>query len=1026
MGNHWLPSSVALLVWLVSGAAHGDGVVISELMASNRSTLPDADGDFVDWVELYNTGDLAADLAGWSLTDDPLEPAKWVFPAVQIAARGFIVVFASGKDERDPAAELHTNFNLLSEGEYLGLHDSSGQAASVYAPVFPEQLPDASYGASMVTQAFVVLDGTQSLTYFVPADDALGTDWTAPGFDDAAWRPGVGALGFDTKDTPDFADLVGTDVGADMQGVNSSIYLRVPFSLQAEDALRSFRLQLRYADGFIVYLNGTEIVRRNTRDADFPVPGASARALARRTPEDVRTAEEVRLPAAASLLKEGDNILAVHALSSRASDTEFLIDARLEAVQVNSTDGAAPGYFEVPSPGWPNPEALGGVAPDPVFAIDGGTFREAVTVELSVPDPQAEIRVTRDSSIPVSTSELYTGPIVVEGFELLHARAFQPGRLPSRTAAESYVVVGPEFVDFSSDLPIVMIHAKGLIALSGFTPGHIRIFDVNGGGRSALMGAVHMASHAAFKQRGSSTAGQPKVSMNVELRDERGDDQDAEFLGFPRESDFVLYAAYDIDRTMLRNAFAYELSNQAGRYASRTRFCEVFLNRGGGPLAERDYMGVYSFMEKLKRGKDRIDVEALSLRDNEEPDVEGGYILKRDRLDPGDLGLEAGGERLGLVYPKEEIITGAQAAWISGYFDRFAAALASDQWTDPEVGYRRYMDPAAWIDHHLFVVFTRNNDGLGLSTFFQKSRDGLLEMGPIWDYDRSMSSSVVVQDPIGFSGSKFTFSWWGRLFEDPWFWEQYKLRWKELRNGPLSTENLHALIDSMSAEIAEAQVRNFDRWGLVGGEVTWESLVAAMREWITIRVAWMDEEFIGAPQLSVEAGMVLAGQALELAVPRGAIYFTVDGSDPRGVGGEPAATSMRYEDAWALTTTVTVRARTRIETAGELDEGLWSGLVEATYEVEGATGGFQLPGDISQDGKINLLDAIGTLRYLVGQEASPCSGDGTGALLDWTGDGGIDLTDVLQGLNYLFQNGAPHEGGIECVPTPECPEVCGG
>ena len=76
-------------------------------------------------------------------------------------------------------------------------------------------------------------------------------------------------------------------------------------------------------------------------------------------------------------------------------------------------------------------------------------------------------------------------------------------------------------------------------------------------------------------------------------------------------------------------------------------------------------MGVYSFMEKLKRGEDRIDVESLGLRDNSEPEVGGGYILKRDRLDPGDLGLNAGGEKLAMVYPKESVITAAQAEWIS-------------------------------------------------------------------------------------------------------------------------------------------------------------------------------------------------------------------------------------------------------------------------------------------------------------------------------------------------------------------------
>jgi hypothetical protein len=767
MRNHRSLPFVVLVLALVGSVTYGDGPIISEFMASNRSNFADADGDFPDWIEIHNTCDTAVDLSGWSLTDDPEEPSQWSFPAVSIAARGFLVVFASGKDERDPSSELHTSFGLMSDGEHLSLHDPAGQVASAFAPSFPEQLPDASYGATMQTREFLVFDESQAVTLLVPANDALATTWTQPEFDDASWQVGTAALGFDTKDTPDFADLVGTNVAAAMQGTNSSLYLRIPFSVDATQLLQSFRLQVRYADGFIAYLNGTEIERRNTRSADFPVPGSKARAVERRSPDNVRSEEEIRLGAAGAFLREGRNVLAIHALSSRVSDTEFLITARLEAVQVESTMADTPGYFAAPTPGWPNGESLGDVAETPTFSLPGGTFTEAVTVEISSPEPTAEIRLTRDGSVPTETSELYAGPILIEGFELLHARAFQPGRLPSRTATESYVVVGPDFDGFTSNLPIVMIHAKGTVAQSGFTPGHVRIFDVaDDDGRSSLMGPVHVASEGGFKQRGSSTAGQPKLSLTVELRDERGDDQNAEIFGFPPESDFVLYAAFDIDRTLIRNALVYELSNRVGRYAARTRFCEVFLNRGGGPLAQRDYMGVYSFMEKLKRGGDRIKVESLGLRDNSEPEVTGGYILKRDRLDPGDIGLPAGGERLAIVYPKESVITAEQAAWIGGYFDDFAAALASPQANDPELGYRQYVNVGTWIDHHLFVVFTRNNDGLGLSTYFQKPRGGRLEAGPIWDYDRSMSSSVQVQSPFGFAG-KFTFSWWGGLFEDP-------------------------------------------------------------------------------------------------------------------------------------------------------------------------------------------------------------------------------------------------------------------
>ena len=100
-------------------------------------------------------------------------------------------------------------------------------------------------------------------------------------------------------------------------------------------------------------------------------------------------------------------------------------------------------------------------------------------------------------------------------------------------------------------------------------------------------------------------------------------------LGLPSESDWILYGAYNFDRTLIRNPFIYELSNEIGRYATRSRFVEVFINSNGGPLSQADYMGVYSFMEKIKRDGDRVDVDALSDTDAAEPKGVNTVALRR-------------------------------------------------------------------------------------------------------------------------------------------------------------------------------------------------------------------------------------------------------------------------------------------------------------------------------------------------------------------------------------------------------------
>lgn len=115
--------SIGLLLYAL-GCLSQD-VVINEFMADNQSTLQDEDGDYSDWIELYNTTETAIDLSGFSLTDDPSIPEKWSFPEVHIDAQGYLLIFASDKD-RSGSGELHTNFKISAGGEVLQLSDAAG------------------------------------------------------------------------------------------------------------------------------------------------------------------------------------------------------------------------------------------------------------------------------------------------------------------------------------------------------------------------------------------------------------------------------------------------------------------------------------------------------------------------------------------------------------------------------------------------------------------------------------------------------------------------------------------------------------------------------------------------------------------------------------------------------------------------------------------------------------------------------------------------------------------------------------
>ncbi len=114
------------------------GVCINELMGSNETIIADNDGDYEDWVELWNHGEEAVSLEGWGLSDKASEPFRWVFPAVVLQPDQFMLVWCSKKDRAVAGAPLHTNFGISSSGEELFLTHPSGTLADM-APAIASQ-----------------------------------------------------------------------------------------------------------------------------------------------------------------------------------------------------------------------------------------------------------------------------------------------------------------------------------------------------------------------------------------------------------------------------------------------------------------------------------------------------------------------------------------------------------------------------------------------------------------------------------------------------------------------------------------------------------------------------------------------------------------------------------------------------------------------------------------------------------------------------------------------------------------------
>ncbi len=348
--------SVALAVLLLVGTVASvrcaaETVQISEFMAINHHGLDDEDRDESDWIEIHNLGTQVADLTGWFLTDRVDEPTKWQFPAVTIEANGYLVVFASGKNRIAPPGPLHTNFKLDGDGEYLGLiHPDGITVASEFAPAYPVQAPDMSYGLSGSVVEETLLGPEAPAKAMVPGNDALEPlpesealrPWTLEDWDDTLWLSGTTAVGYD------YPDWVGLDVSA-MRNVNETVYIRVPFAVEDPSAIQTLKLRLRYEDGMIAYINGWEVARDNA-----PAPTAetwNSGASANRSDSIAVNPAEFSIPEF-DFLHVGTNILAIQGLNYGVRSSDLLIEPELVATV--AVDGRSWRYFPTPTPGKPN------------------------------------------------------------------------------------------------------------------------------------------------------------------------------------------------------------------------------------------------------------------------------------------------------------------------------------------------------------------------------------------------------------------------------------------------------------------------------------------------------------------------------------------------------------------------------------------------------------------------------------------------------------------------------------------------
>ncbi len=181
----------------------------------------------------------------------------------------------------------------------------------------------------------VLVSRTASGRVFVPTDDSIEGSWDEVGFDDSAWAMASTGIGYD--DNSDYLPLFGPggNLGAALDGENTSVYLRIPFEVTGADAITELTLRMMYDDGFVAYLNGQQVAAANAPGTVTWNAGASGD-----HPDAQATSfEDFDLNAFAPLLREGTNVLAIQGLNNGIGSSDMLIRPELIGGTVSFTEG---------------------------------------------------------------------------------------------------------------------------------------------------------------------------------------------------------------------------------------------------------------------------------------------------------------------------------------------------------------------------------------------------------------------------------------------------------------------------------------------------------------------------------------------------------------------------------------------------------------------------------------------------------------------------------------------------------------
>ncbi len=428
-----------ILLAFVLASAGFSRIVINEVMSVNKTTVADEDGDFVDWIELYNDSDQEVSLQGHRLSDDPEELDKWLFPATMLPPRQHVLVFASGKDRR----QLLYWDTIINRGDLWKYRRGTSQ---------------------------------------------LSSSWKRLGYNDDSWDSGPSGFGYSDDDDATVVQSIIT------------LYVRKTFMIDNVDQVAAAVLHVDYDDAFVAYMNGVEIARANigspgqTVRYNTTADGGHEALMIQGLPP-----ERFDIDLADNLLQDGENVLAieVHNVGSNSSDmtlipffslawrekpqhlsappdflnlksaslhANFKIKGGGESLVLVNGDGQVLDSLKTPelpmdisygripdggadwrllarpTPGAENEDSLYvGKTAAPIMSPQGGLYNAPLLVALA-DTGGGTIYYTLDGSEPDQNSHVYSTPISVSRTTVVRARSLAPPLLPSRIVTNTFVM----------------------------------------------------------------------------------------------------------------------------------------------------------------------------------------------------------------------------------------------------------------------------------------------------------------------------------------------------------------------------------------------------------------------------------------------------------------------------------------------------------------------------------------------------------------------------------------------------------